>query len=69
MTEQLVLRQFQQLPDNLKQEVLDFIGYLWSKYNAQKTKKNRPQFGSAKGKYRMSADLDAPLDIFKDYME
>ena len=69
MTEQLVLRQFQQLPDNLKQEVLDFIGYLWSKYNAQKTKKNRPQFGSAKGKYRMSADFDAPLDIFKDYME
>lgn len=69
MTEQLVLRQFQQLPDNLKQEVLDFIGYLWSKYNTQKTKKNRPQFGSAKGKYKMSADFDAPLDIFKDYME
>jgi hypothetical protein len=69
MTEQLVLRQFQQLPENMKQEVLDFIGYLWSKYNTQKPQKNRPKFGSAKGKYQMSADFDAPLDIFKDYME
>jgi len=29
--EQLVLRQLQQLPPNLQQEVLDFIGYLLSK--------------------------------------
>lgn len=69
MTEQIVLRQLQQLPDDMKKEALDFIGYLWTKYNAQKAKKNRPQFGSAKGKYRMSDDFDAPLDIFKEYME
>ena len=29
--EQIVLRQLQQLPPNLQQEVLDFIGYLLSK--------------------------------------
>jgi Protein of unknown function (DUF2281) len=29
--EELVLRQLQQLPANLQQEVLDFIGYLLSK--------------------------------------
>lgn len=63
MTEQMALRQLQQLPDDLKQEALDFIGYLWTKYNAQKSEKNRPQFGSAKGKYQMAEDFDAPLDI------
>lgn len=68
MTEQIVLSQFQQLPDNLKQEVLDFIGYLWSKHSAKKPQKNRPQFGSAKGKYQISADFDEPLDLFKGYM-
>ena len=25
-------------------------------------------FGSAKGKYQISADFDEPLDAFKDYM-
>ena len=69
MTEQIVLRQLQQLPEELKQEALDFIGYLWTKYQKQKVKKNRPQFGSAKGKYVMSDDFDAPLDVFKEYME
>ncbi len=32
MTDQQVLMQLQQLPDNLKQEVLDFIGYLLAKH-------------------------------------
>lgn len=32
MTDQQVLIQLQQLPDNLKQEVSDFIGYLLAKY-------------------------------------
>lgn len=34
-----------------------------SAYNAQKSEKNHPQFGSAKGKYQMAEDFDAPLDI------
>ena len=28
----------------------------------------RPQFGSARGKGYMTADFDAPLEDFKDYM-
>lgn len=35
MTEHLVFRQLQQLPDSLKQEVLDFIGYLLQKHHFQ----------------------------------
>jgi len=27
-----------------------------------------PVFGCAKGQFRISADFDAPLDDFKDYM-
>ena len=30
--------------------------------------KKVPVFGSAKGKYRMADDFDAPLDDFKGYM-
>ena len=55
------------LPSNLKQEVADFIDFLTEK-SAQKKKKITPKFGSAKGKIKMSADFDAPLDDFKEYM-
>jgi hypothetical protein len=48
------------LPKNLKQEVLDFIDFLLEK-SAKSKKKVIPQFGSAKGKIKMSADFDEPL--------
>ena len=50
---------------------MDFIGFLLSKNQNSMTAENekkRPKFGSAKGKYQMSADFDAPLDDFKEYM-
>jgi hypothetical protein len=34
MTDQILLRQIQRLPDDLKAEVLNFIGYLLSKQKA-----------------------------------
>jgi hypothetical protein len=68
-SDQLIVFQLQQLPDSLKKEVLDFIGMLFSKHNLKPAHKNKPKFGSAKGKYKMSSDFDAPLEIFKDYME
>ncbi len=34
MTDQLILRELQQMPDHLKREVLDFIGFLLFKYKA-----------------------------------
>jgi hypothetical protein len=54
------------LPQNLKQEVADFIDFLLQK--SGKVSKPVPQFGSAKGKIKMSPDFDTPLDDFKDYM-
>jgi hypothetical protein len=36
MTEQIILTQIQQLPESLKKEVLDFIGYLLEKHNRKK---------------------------------
>jgi hypothetical protein len=35
---------------------------------AETEQKKVPVFGSAKGKYRMADDFDAPLEDFKDYM-
>jgi len=35
---------------------------------AKAEQKRVPVFGSAKGKYRMAEDFDAPLEDFKDYM-
>jgi hypothetical protein len=62
-----VYSRFETLPKNLKQEVSDFIDFLLKK-SAMPEKKITPQFGSAKGKIIMSADFDAPLEEFKDYM-
>ena len=56
------------LRESLKKEVLDFIGYLLSKYSPEKEDKKVPRFGSAKGKYIPASDFDAPLEDFKDYM-
>jgi hypothetical protein len=52
MTDQILL-QLQLMPDNLKKEVLDFIGYLLSKHQSPD---NNPQPSRKKhfGKYRGS---------------
>ncbi|MBE9460919.1 DUF2281 domain-containing protein [Dyadobacter subterraneus] len=51
----------------LKDEVNDFIDFLIEKSTKDKKKKIIPEFGSARGKIRMSPDFDEPLDDFKDY--
>jgi uncharacterized protein DUF2281 len=66
MDSSVVLTQFSMLPDNLKQEVADFIAFLNQK-NKPKVKKPR-KFGAAKGMFIMSSDFDEPLEDFKDYM-
>ena len=78
MTEQLVLLQLQQLPENLKKEVLDFIGYLFSKHQLAAQKGNpttnqpsgkpKPAFGCGVVKMKISPDFDAALEDFKEYM-
>ena len=55
------------LPDSLKKEVSDFVDFLIERSRSSKNK-IVPKAGSAKGKIRMSADFDAPLEDFKEYM-
>ena len=52
MSEQLIYLQLQQLPDSLKQEVIDFIGYLLKKHNLPATQPNgkpKKRFGKYRG--------------------
>lgn len=68
MTKEYLLEQIETLPDNLQQEVADFIGFLQEKY----VKKNPPKervFGIAKGMYEMAPDFDEPLEDFEEYMK
>lgn len=55
------------LPAGLKKEVKDFIDFLSMK-GKQKSKKNKPKFGSAKNMFVMKSDFDQPLDDFNEYM-
>lgn len=70
MNEQLITSKIQQInSENLKQELLFFLDYLLAKqFNDEKVIKRTPQFGCAKGTFKMADDFDEPLDDFKDYM-
>lgn len=65
--EKTILARINQLPEKLKQEVLDFAEFLQKKH-VQGRKANRRKAGSAKGKYKLAPDFDAPLEDFKEYM-
>lgn len=55
--------------DNLKTaqkvELDNFIDFLLSK---QQVKEKKPKFGCAKGRFKMSADFDEPLEELMEYM-
>ena len=55
------------LPKALREEVADFIGYIKKKAKAKSNLKAR-EFGFPKGKIKLSADFDEPLNEFKNYM-
>ena len=55
------------LPKALRDEVSDFIDFLKKKAKTKSKLKVR-EFGFAKGKIKLSADFDEPLDEFKNYM-
>ena len=57
------------LPDNLKNEVGNFIDFLKTKTQAKEEVKPSRKAGLAKGLIRMREDFDEPLDDFKEYME
>lgn len=66
--ENLILARIQQLPEQLKQEVLHYAEFLQAKYNTQNRSTKNRTAGSAKGKYELSPDFDQPLEDFKEYM-
>jgi hypothetical protein len=66
--EKVILSQIQQLPEQLKQEVLHYVEFLQTKYKTQNQKPQNRKAGSAKGKYKLAPDFDAPLEDFKEYM-
>ncbi len=53
------------LPEELKQQVWDFVTSL---KNEPRTPLNERKFGMAKGFFTMADDFDEPLEDFKDYM-
>jgi hypothetical protein len=57
-----------ELPKDIQMEVRDFIEFLLSKKFKSSSNNNKPKFGSAKGKIKISPDFDESLDDFKDYM-
>ena len=70
MIEKLIYSQLYQLPEALKLEVLHYIQFLNKEKSTQHEKAISKErvFGSAKGKYQLADDFDAPLEDFKDYM-
>jgi hypothetical protein len=70
MTEKLILSQLYQLPEYLKEEVSHYIAFLIKQHASQVHQIKKPKkrtFGSAKGKYQLAKDFDAPLDDFKEH--
>jgi hypothetical protein len=53
------------LPVEMQKEVSLFADFLLSKNSYSVT----PRFGSLKGKIHLSADFDAPLSDFNEYMQ
>lgn len=63
-------KEIESLPEDLKQQALDFIAFLKQKVksSSEKSKPKERKAGSLKGKIKMSDDFDEPLEGFKDYM-
>lgn len=73
MTSLSLYTKLEALPSDLKEEAKKFIEQLLEKTNKQKStdpqkKSATRKFGSLKGKIHVSADFDAPLEEFKEYM-
>jgi uncharacterized protein DUF2281 len=79
MSDQVFLKQYHQLPEALKQELLEFLEYLVFKYQFESRQKkagkkpspakSSPKAGFLKGTFVMSPDFDEPLEDFKEYTE
>lgn len=57
------------LPDDLKNEVSNYVDFLKFKTQGEEPTKTDRKAGLAKGLIQMKEDFDAPLDDFKEYMQ
>jgi hypothetical protein len=67
MTNTSLKLEINSLPKDLREQVADFVEFL-KKKSRTKSKLRMREFGYAKGKIKLSADFDEPLDEFKNYM-
>jgi len=56
------------LPQQIQNEIFDFMEFLIQKHKPQK-EKTHPKAGCMKGTFKMTSDFNAPLDDFKEYMQ
>lgn len=63
--------QLSSLPDDVRQQVLDFIEFLMRRKQdgGPQGKRKPPVPGLAKGMVTVPDDFDAPLDDLKEYMQ
>jgi hypothetical protein len=66
MSDSQLYAQIASLPQNLKQEVADFVAFLKTKTSSLK-KAGQRKAGLAKGLIKMKANFDEPVDALKDY--
>lgn len=66
--------QFEQLPQEIRRQVEDYIEFLLQKYKSNRdpgSPASNPRlsaFGLYEGKIKISKDFDEPLDDFSEYM-
>jgi len=71
MTEAMLLKEYRQLPEELKIAVSSYFELLtknYQKFREQKLKSAKIRFGTLKGKITVPKDFDEPLEDFNDYM-
>jgi hypothetical protein len=70
MSDNNILFEINQLPDNLKQEALHYIIFLKKEYLQSNIVNGTDKrvFGRVKGKYQLAPDFDEPLEDFREYM-
>lgn len=72
MDNTLLYNKLAALPENIKNEVSDFIDFMLSNSKNKKpvgADKPKPKFGSGKGVFTIKPDFDEPLQDFKEYMQ
>jgi hypothetical protein len=68
MNDEVLYSQISALPFNLKNELIDYMEFLISKYTP-KDEKLHPKAGCMKGMFVMSDDFNDELDCFKEYVQ